>query len=192
MTGYDTTDCVARNNVVLHTKGAGIVAAGSLRPRIENNTILEVATERQGGIFLTGFWHGGDKPRQKTKDATVVNNVIVAGGLYPVVALTPDTEGEPHFANNCYFSAKGTPPFFDEALEKPFKGAFEEWKGQVPGGDAGSMVKAPGLQPDHSPGATSPCLHAGKALAGFVDDFSGHRRKSWDVGALALAEVPKK
>jgi hypothetical protein len=192
MTGYDTTDCVARNNIVMKTKGAGITAAGSLRPVIANNTILEAAAERQGGIFITGFAHGKDKPRQKTKDPTVVNNVVVVGGLQPALELTADTEGDPHIANNCYFSTKGTPFFADGALEKPFKGEFESWKTQVPGGDAGSTVMPPGLEADHSPGPKSPCLHSGKALAGFLDDFSGHRRKSWDMGAVAPAEPPKK
>ncbi len=184
---YESLDCVARNNVVVHTKTAGIVSMGSLRPRIENNTILEAALEGQGGIFLCGAGHDDAEdpyPRelQKTKDASVVNNVVQVGSTKPVVFMTKDTE-TPRFGNNCYFATKGAAAFWDEALEKPLYGTLDQWRGAL--GDPGSVLEDPALGADHAPGASSPCLHAGQPLAGFVDDFAAHRRKAWDVGALA-------
>jgi hypothetical protein len=184
----ESIDCVVRNNIIARTKAAGIMTRGALRARIENNTLLDVASEDEGGIYIraTGEWTApAVKKPQKTKDAVVVNNVVVVASAHPAVLLMQDTEGT-HLGNNCYWSAKGSPVFDDLGLEKELRDVtFEEWCAKVPGGDPGSLVKDPALRPDHAPGPSSPCLHAGQALTGFVDDLAGHRRKAWDMGALA-------
>jgi hypothetical protein len=188
---YSCRDCVARNNIIVDIKGSGIDLESALRPRVLNNTLVNVAQTMRAGIRITGNNKGGAAGCVRCKDAEVRNNIIVVAeaGRRPVIAMGADAhEGTLAISHNRYHKPGAKPLFWWEPT-----GAYNlDLAGWVKfSGETGSSVGDPGLDASWHLGKDSPCAGAGLELKDVADDYDGQeRQKKWDVGADQRGKDP--
>ncbi|MBX9580976.1 MAG: right-handed parallel beta-helix repeat-containing protein, partial [Gemmataceae bacterium] len=166
---YENIDGTVRNNLVQGTTYAGVALVGALRPRVYNNTLVDVARTAQGAFYLDGMTHGATTAR--TTDPTVVNNVATqtAASTRPAVVVRADGgAGALTLGNNRYYDAGGAAQFRDER-GGVWVGGLALW--QARSGEAGSTEGDPSLAADGHLAAGSPCVDAGRAVAGLTDDL---------------------
>ncbi|MBX9584471.1 MAG: tandem-95 repeat protein [Gemmataceae bacterium] len=183
---YENIDGTVRNNVVQGITYAGLGMIAALRPQVYNNTVVDVARTAQGAILFDGMAHGSRMTR--TVDPTVVNNVITqaAASTRPAVVVRANGgAGTLTLGNNRYHDAGGAAQFRDER-GGVWVGGLAAW--QARSGEAGSTEGNPTLTADGHLAAGSPCVDAGRAVAGLTDDMDGDSRAAAvDIGA---DEVP--
>ena len=76
---YENIDSVARNNIILNIRGAGIGLYSSLRPVVYHNTIWGAAQQMQTPLLINGVQHWDPEknhPLIGSKDITVFNNIF--------------------------------------------------------------------------------------------------------------------
>jgi hypothetical protein len=179
---YENIDGVVRNNLVKNTTYAGLSMVGALRPRVYNNTVLEAGRTAQGAVYLDGITHGATVAR--TTDPTVVNNVVTqaAASTRPMVVVRANGgAGTLTLGNNRYHDAGGAAQFRDER-GGVWVGGLAAWQARV--GETASTEGDPGVAADGHLLAGSPCVDAGRAVAGLVDDIDRQARTgAVDIGA---------
>lgn len=114
---YSCRDCIARNNIIVDIKGSGIDLEATLRPKVYNNTLVNVAQTMRSGIRICGNNKGADVGPVKVKDADIRNNIIVisAESRRPAMAMHKDShEGTLTISNNHYHKIGGKPLFWWE------------------------------------------------------------------------------
>ena len=189
---YESIDSTVRNNIISDTPWAGIGLYGALRPRVYNNTLVDVAQSSHGGVMIARgeVDTSGDEVADvfpASRDAVVSNNVIVTSSRHSVLVRSGGHAGTLTMASNRYFKSGGggAASFSDE--RSGFVGGLAGWKTQV-GTDAGSTEGDPLLDATtFRLTASSPLINAATDLSssGFSDDVDGEARPAgaWDVGA---------
>lgn len=187
---YSCRDCIARNNIIVDIKGSGIDLEAALRPKVYNNTLVNVAQTMRAGIRICGNNKGGDVGLVKVKDADIRNNIIVisAESRRPAIAMHKDShEGTLTLSNNHYHKVGGKPLFWWEP-DNAYNLDLAAW--QKASGEKEATQGDPGLDETWHLKKDSPCIGKAQDLskeaapAGFSDDYEGHKReKKWDQGA---------
>ncbi len=114
---YSCRDCIARNNIIVDIKGSGIDLESALRPKVYNNTLVNVAQTMRAGIRIAGNNKGGEAGLVKVKDADIRNNIIVisAESRRPAIAMHNEShEGTLTISHNHYHKTGGKPLFWWE------------------------------------------------------------------------------
>ncbi|MGE5610566.1 MAG: PA14 domain-containing protein [Bacillota bacterium] len=182
---YENIDGVVRNNIVTNTAYAGIAAWAALRPKIFNNTLINVATQGQGGILLNSQDHYAPPDYSTyttvpTVDATVSNNIVVTSA--PMIDIR-SLQGSLTMNNNVFYNPRGAAQFQDDT--KNFYGDFAAWKA-LRGTDGASVEANPQLTSDGHLNSNSPAINRGQTISSFTDDFDAQKRPAgaaWDIGA---------
>ncbi len=200
---YSCRDCIARNNIIVDIKGSGIDLESALRPKVYNNTLVNVAQTMRAGIRISGNNKGGNAGLVKVKDADIRNNIIVIGAesRRPAIAMHKDShEGTLTISHNHYHKVGGKPLFWwepDNAYNLDLAGwAKASGEKEAAEGDPGldetwhlkkdspCIGKAANLAPPEKAGNDKPATgkhnaedkpEAGPA-AGFTDDYDGNQR----------------
>ncbi len=187
---YSCRDCIARNNIIVDIKGSGIDLESALRPKVYNNTIVNVAQTMRGGIRVAGNNKGGDAGLVKCKDAEIRNNIIVisAESKRPAIMFCKDShEGTLTMSNNHYHKVGGKPMFWWEPTNA-YGLDLAAW--QKASGETDCSEGDPGLEESWHLKKDSPCIGKAAPIKDFADDYDGNKReKKWDIGADQFSET---
>ena len=183
----EAIDCVARNNIIIDTKSAGMGSYSGKNVSFLNNTLLNVARESQAGIWIVT-----NSREVPAEDVTVRNNIVSVGGDRPLLFMK-DAAGMPNSDHNIFHIARGTERFVreigaDESLNKQW--TLAQWQ-KATGKDAHSRVGDPKVDArQFRPLAGSPAIGAGDSV-GVEDDYFGHKRNGSapDVGAVNASSI---
>ncbi len=171
---YESINGVLRNNIIYDTGYAGIGIYASLKPRIYNNTVFNVAASGQNALhFGISFqdWEPEAK-RPPTAEPDIRNNIFVqaAGGDEHIVRIRHADElgglsalsGMPSMSNNIYFKINGgSCLFFDQRPSSHAQGiSLAQWQDHIRG-DAGSLQADPLLDSQKKLPASSPAIDKG-------------------------------
>ena len=193
---FECRDSIARNNIVMRTKGSGLAFEAAQNCQFANNTLYDVAQSAQGAINVNA-----NSYKTPSIGVTVLNNVVVVLSGRPFVfvhALGLRAKGDLRCDYNLYFSPTSRYPFWYEP-EKMYWEKFEHWRAGT-GCDEHSLLADPKLdllvgkwgQSSLQPLAGSPAIDAGLALPEAVPaDFLGTPRpqgKAFDLGAYEVKE----
>jgi hypothetical protein len=199
---YENIRGTARNNIVRRTRYAGIGIFAADGGRVYNNTVIDAATAGHAalyfGVTLQDYeTNAAGTGRPPSVGCTLSNNLVcqINPAAGPVFGIRFANElgglaalnGMPAADFNCYWSATGTPRFFDnrDTAGGPLAdGDLAAWQART-GAEGHSFASDPLLDPASGfLTAGSPCIDAGVVLAGFSDDFGKAARGSiWDIGA---------
>lgn len=175
-TPYQNADSVVRNCLFVDIEGAAMAAWEAQRPTFYNNTCYQVAKSDRAAMIILG----GKLP---SEDVTFLNNIVVVHPnsrrhLFWIYAA--GLTGKLTMAGNRYYGGSGL--LWDE---RPGGGLFSlaAWQ-QKYGADLDSSIGDPGLDKAGHLLKGSPCIDAGVAIRGLVDDVDGGRRTGKpDIGA---------
>lgn len=126
---YECRDSIARNNVVLRTRGSGLAFEAANNCRFYNNTLYDVAREYGGGISVHANEHN-----TPSKDVYVRNNIVVVKSSRPIVFVHPNglaTTADMTSDNNLYFNSTGVYKFWWEPGGNFWTG-LDQWQANTP------------------------------------------------------------
>lgn len=194
---YENIDCVVRNNIIVNTEAAGIGLYAALNPRIVGNTLVNVAQSSQAALLLntTQIYFGEDPNplRVPCRDVLIVDNIVTqsAGTSRPMVQIRLDQDGTVPMdgltgtltiGNNRFFREGGPAEFVDDRTGRDYDGDLAGWSALI--GSVAGSEGSPGLDANLHLGPGSPCIDAGRAIAGLTEDYDGNPRSaSPDIGA---------
>lgn len=147
----------------------------ALRPKVYNNTLVNVARNDRAGLIVLA------NRGVPTKDATIVNNLIVVdpkSDRPAVWVYDKGHTGKLTMGHNRYFARSGK--FIVEGKTLSDLAAWQK----ATGTDAASTFGDPKLDANWHLAPGSPCIDAGQAVEGLTDDFDGGKREGKiDIGA---------
>ncbi len=185
---YECRDSVARNNIIMRTKGSGFAFEAALNCQFYNNTLYDVAQREQAGMNVNANQH-----RTACKNVTYANNVVVVLSDRPMVfvhALGLADINDMKCDHNLYYSPRGRYRFWYEP-KKMYWGKFEHWRSGTPF-DEHTILADPklDLRKKLMPLPGSPIIDAGFALLEAVPtDYLGTPRPqgaAFDLGAYEV------
>jgi hypothetical protein len=192
---YECRDSIARNNIVMRTKGSGLAFEAAQNCQFYNNTLYDVAQSAQAAMNVNA-----NSYKTPSTGVTLANNVVVVLSGRPLVFVHPlglAAKGDLRCDYNLYFSPSGRYPFWYEP-EKMYWEKFEDWRAGT-GYDEHSLLADPKLdtagkgkwgQSSLQLLAGSPAIDIGLALPEAVPtDFLGTPRpqgKGFDLGACEV------
>jgi parallel beta-helix repeat protein len=191
-TYLESINIIIRNNIVINSKREGIGLYAASGAQVYNNTLVNVANDEgsAGLIISRGEIYGtptGDK-YPNCRNLKISNNIFLqsATAKGQMARLRGIPEGTNDLSNNYYFKSSGVPNFRIDIADGDYKEftGFDNWKTQSKL-DATSINADPKLDNKYHLSSGSPCIGAGKILAGVVDkDYDGGTRSGkWDIGA---------
>lgn len=180
--GYrESIDATARNCIISGCAGPGVECQAALRPRVQNNTLSDVAGALTSGLRMSSTSH--NSVERMCEDVEFSNNIVTAtaGSGVTIVRITATgLTGTLTMRSNRYYDAVGAAVFSDERV--PATWTLAQWQANL-STDAASSEGAPGLDAAWHLAAGSPCLGQGFTLA-FSDDYDGNARAgAFDIGA---------
>lgn len=180
--GYrECIDATARNCIISGCTGPGVECRAALRPKVQNNTLVNVAGALTSGLRMSSTSH--NSVERMCEDVEFSNNIVTvtAGSGISIVRITSTgLTGTLTMRNNHYHDAVGAATFVDERV--PATWTLAQWQSNL-STDSGSSQGVPGLDAAWHLAAGSPCLGQGFTLA-FSDDYDGNARAgAWDIGA---------
>lgn len=183
----EALDCVARNNIIVSTRMAGLGTYSGKHVGFFNNTLVDVATAGQAG-----FWVVTNSRGIPAEDVQFCNNIVAVGGDRPAV-FVKDAASLPTCDNNLFHAMAGRLRFVREIGEdQPGSGqwTFEQWRRQV-GQDQASIEAEAMLDAMYRPAPASQAIGAGLGIKGISDDYFGRRRPAgtMDIGAVCAKEA---
>jgi parallel beta-helix repeat protein len=184
---FECTNCIARNNIIVNTRAAGIGLLGTKGSEVYNNTFVNIASNGQAGVWIYSVDNafGGDchdYVRVVNENFQIINNIFVISSSRPGVQYD-EINGTTFFASNIYYRPSGTIRFYSET-DGEFN--FGSWKEKF--GEENSSEENPLLGTDFRP-ASKNAIDKGKTLQGFNYDFEGGVRPvgtAWDIGAFEI------
>jgi len=200
---FGTIDAVMRNNLIIHSRDAGIGILGSNRAKVLNNTIIDAAHRPlwfPTGIAISELPVYEPSTQEvipvKNRDLQLQNNIVVMGadpnpreGRPSNFAISIhersdgfiSVEGSLNIDNNLYYRTVG-----DSSLL--FGGAWppktlEMWQSHH-GIELNSAVSDPQLDANHNLTAGSPAIGAAAVLTEVTVDYDGQPRNDGfpDIG----------
>jgi len=187
---YECRDSIARNNIIMRTKGSGFAFEAASNCQFYNNTLYDVAQESQGAINVNANSH-----RTSSRNVTIANNVVVVLSDRPMVfvhALGLASKSDMRCDNNLYYHPRGRYRFWYEP-EKMYWERFEHWRSGTPF-DQHSILADPKLDLAKRliPLPGSPIIDAGFPLPDAVPtDFLDTPRPqgtAFDMGAYEIRQ----
>ncbi len=180
----ESIDGVVRNCIVVDTPGAGIAMQAALRPRVHNNTLVDVAESGNGGLYVASTTHLGET--RASEDIELINNIVVlsATSPRPIVFITASgLTGGLSMDHNRYHKVGDSPVFWDERVGA-YGWSLADWQSNT-GQGAHSSAGDPDLDADqHLASDGGPCVGSGQTLASVLDDYDGNLRSvPYDLGA---------
>lgn len=181
---FEAVDCVARNNIVVNVGAAGLATYSGDNVRFENNTLVNVARNKQAAFFVVTNERGIPARR-----VTFKNNIVIGGSDRPLVHL--QNMGDlPDMDFNLYFRQGGAGKFCYERTGEQVVYQlvnFADWQSRLRL-DQNSVQSDPRLLPsqDYRPATDSPALRSGEKLSQRGLDYSGRERpagSACDIGA---------
>ncbi|MEW6126325.1 MAG: right-handed parallel beta-helix repeat-containing protein [Acidobacteriota bacterium] len=183
---YEALNCVARNNIISDTRGAGIGSYSGSQIRFENNTLYDVAKQMQAGFYVVT-----NSRAVMAEKISFKNNIVVVLSERPLVLIK--NLGDPLLCDtNIWFSPRQANNFHREVeLAGKFdKWSFADWQRQLRI-DAHSFFADPLLDPASlfKPRAGSPAFDSGEQLPEIKTDYRGNPRPqgaAFDIGAYEV------
>ena len=179
----ENIDGIVRNCIVVNTDGAGIACQAALRPKVQNNTLVNVAEGSNGGLYMASTTH--NSVERECEDVEFSNNIVVlsATSARPMVFITATgLTGSLTMRNNRYHNDGGSAVFWDERVPT-YSWTLTQWQTSL-STDSGTTEGSPGLDASWHLAGGSACIGTGFTLAGFGDDYDGNTRSGgWDIGA---------
>jgi hypothetical protein len=187
--GYrESIDATARNCIVVDAAGPGVACQAALRPRVQNNTLVNVAEAGGSALLMDSAQHLGTD--RSCEDAEFSNNIVglSATALGNAAGITATgLTGALTMRNNRYDDAGGACSFSDARV--PAGWTLAQWQSNL-STDSGSSEGVPGLDAAWHLAAGSPCIGQGFTLS-FSDDYDGNSRSgAWDIGADQAGGTP--
>lgn len=191
---FESINSVARNNIVIRSRGPGIGVQSALNAQVHNNTLIDVAQDAHAGIRLAPGQLCTSIPMDCGEDQInhsqtnvkpeIFNNIVISGGREVVGVDDGGIDTESAFAinHNWYHLPDGNPAF--RWLGTGGLGMVE-WQNQSTQ-DANSGSGDPGLDEDfHLTAASTALINMGVFLADVGADYDGQPRTdgSVDIGA---------
>jgi len=186
-TQYEAINCVARNNIVVATGGAGVGTYSGSNVRFENNTLYDVARQYNGALYIA--WNSRSVPSQQI---AFKNNIVIVTSARPMFYSIGLSDQLVSDANLYFRPAGGSYGFWSEnAATANYWTSIAAWQSGL-SADQHSMVGDPRLDPVilYRPLAGSPAIDHGLTLADVTVDYAGTTRpqgSAYDIGAF---EVP--
>jgi PKD repeat protein len=188
-TVYEAINCVARNNVIINTLGAGVGTYSGDNIRFENNTLYDVAKTANGGLYISM-----NSRDIRARDVVFKNNIVVTTGSRPMVSII-NQAGTLTADNNIWYRPSGTGLWFyrefwaNELIER--WDSFSAWQNGI-NTDRNSRLIDPRLDSAsmYKPAAGSPAIDRGETLSSVAQDYSGMQRPqgaAYDIGAHEVA-----
>ena len=182
-TSYEASDCVARNNVVVSTGGAGLGTLSGRNNQFLNNTLYDVAQ-----IYNGGFYIATNSRNVQSRQVTFKNNVVEVVGDRPlafVLQLADPLVSD----SNAWFKPNGGVFLFrrESGNQVNIWTSLAEWQAGM-NADQRSIAVDPMLNPLdlYKPFAGSPVIDAGETLFQVTTDYSDLPRPqgaAYDIGA---------
>lgn len=186
----ESIDGIVRNCIVVNTQGAGIAVQAALNPKVQNNTLVNVAEQYNAGLYITSTTH--NSVNRPSENVEFSNNIVVlsATSPRPMAFITAQgLIGTITMRNNRYHDAGGAAVFWDERVPT-YSWSLAQWQSNL-STDGGTTEGVPGLDASWHLAGGSACIGSGLTLAGFSDDFDGNARSSsWDIGADQASGPP--
>jgi hypothetical protein len=176
---YENIDGIVRNCIVINTSGAGVGMYAALRPKVYNNTLVNVAGSTHAGIVSDLVFHNGAD--RLTTNPTIINNIVTlsAASSRQVVDFRSAVQRTITMSNNRYYDAGGAGVFRDNGINY----TLATWKTHI-SGDAGSTEGNPDLDANYHLASGSPCINTGATIPTVANDYDGGSRTApYDIGA---------
>ncbi|HVF90232.1 MAG TPA: PKD domain-containing protein [Blastocatellia bacterium] len=182
-TQYEAINCIARNNLIIGTTGAGIGSYSGNSVRFENNTVFDAARTNQSGFYVV--MNSRDVP---ARQVTFKNNVLVMSSSRPMI-FTVSMAGPLVCDSNLYYRPNGGSYRFSRETSTTFDTweGLSAWQGAA-NVDRNSLVADPLLQPSnqYAPAVGSPAIDRGESIGEVSADYAGVSRpqgRQHDIGA---------
>lgn len=191
---YEAIDGIVRNNVVRHTRYAGIGLYASRNALVANNTIVDAAQAGHAALYygVTLQDYEPEAGRPPNIGARVRNNLVIQNGGNCVgirhsqeLGGLDGLSGSPGSDYNAFFDAAGACVFVDQRPGSPIEsgGTLAQWRAAL-NADAHSIQTALTVSSDGHLPVGSAAIDAGQNLAEVVDDLDRQRRIApSDIGA---------
>ena len=188
---YEAHDCVARNNIILNTQGAGLGTYSGSNIRFENNTLINVSQQYNGGFYVVRNSQG-----TSATNVTFQNNIVAMSNTDRPMAYIIQIADQLICDFNIWFKSDGSPYKFsrETATEGDYWNTFADWQTGV-GVDQHSTTVNPALDAAnlYKPLANSPAIDHGMTIAEVPADYLGAPRpqgSAYDIGAYEVAGAP--
>ncbi len=189
----ESFDIIIRNNIIVNAKWGGVGLFAAVRPRVVNNTFVNVAANTLGALYISrGETYVGPSGRLVTppcRDVTVLNNVFVQTQVSdrPMIRIRYNNDdkaesltGNSQIDYNRYYRT-GTAATYENRQTDNL--TFAQWKTATKF-DAHSTEGDPQLDAQHHLRASSPCLKVGILQSIITTDYDGNPRSGKpDLGA---------
>ncbi|HLG14440.1 MAG TPA: right-handed parallel beta-helix repeat-containing protein [Blastocatellia bacterium] len=186
-TQYEAINCVARNNVIVGSGGAGLGTCSGNNIRFENNTLVDVARNGQAGFLVA--MNNRDVP---SRQVTFKNNIVVVSGERPLAFVINLADQLVSDSNIWFRPGGGVYKFSRETRDKgDYWQRFADWQAGL-NVDRRSRTIDPRLDAAnlYRPLPGSPAIDRGEALADVTTDYAGAARPqgaAFDIGAFEAA-----
>jgi hypothetical protein len=171
---FESFDSVARGNVVVNAMQSGIGVWGSKNALVENNTIVNCASEGQAGILVNDSEHFIPptfvEMDRSCDGVTIRNNTISHSNPHPIFQIRDHALANgvfPTMSGNHYFQTNGLGQFWDERTL--FKDTLANWK-TYSGTDADAVESNPGLITAAAPADVSASTAPSQVSLSWIDN----------------------
>ncbi len=186
-TPYECLNSVARNNIIIATKGAGLGTYSGKNISFENNTLYDVAQSYNGGFYVT--MNGREVPAEQVR---FKNNIVVVLSSRPMAFVMNLLDPLVSDSNVWFRPTGGTYKFWQET---PSAGHywenFNDWQLGM-GADHNSMTTDPMLDAEemYLPASDSPVIDHGESLTGVLNDYLSVPRPQGNAFDIGAREMP--
>lgn len=191
---YESIHGVVRNNVILHTRYAGIGLYAAKDAHVYNNTLIQTAKDGMSPIFFGIAFQdwAQEAGRPSSIRPRIINNIVVQEGIDgPMVTIRYSNElgglsaleGLPMMDHNCYHTTSDA--WFQDRRPTSYleRGSFATWQAHIQG-EAHSMIADPLMIDLYTLQTDSPCIDAAKYLEYVSYDVDNQKRtRPFDIGA---------
>jgi hypothetical protein len=183
-TRYEAINCLARNNVIVNTEGAGIGTYSGNNVRFFNNTVINAARTNHAGFYVV--MNNSEQPARRVQ---FKNNIVVMMSERPMVFVINLADKLVSDSNIWFRPGGGAYKFFRES--RADAGSYwkhlSEWQKGM-GADSRSVIADPKLDAAslYRPLAASPAVDRAETLVDVMTDHAGKPRpqgRRSDIGA---------